>query len=117
MQLNDEGYLAQSKIINDINSQINALESSAELTAINKKLDESKAMFNEQLLAQQALMQAGRLVRKKQRTEGEAELSEDDFEQLKNKLAGQSIVEKKQLQALKLNSPILNACVKKKEDE
>ncbi|MDO6834510.1 pseudouridine synthase [Pseudoalteromonas carrageenovora] len=103
MQLNDEGYLAQSKIINDINSQINELESSAELTAINKKLDESKAMFNEQLLAQQALMQAGRLVRKKQRTEGEAELSEDDFEQLKNKLAGQSIVEKKQLQALKLN--------------
>ncbi|NMP03735.1 RNA pseudouridine synthase [Pseudoalteromonas arctica] len=101
MQLQDDTYLAQSKIINDINTQIEQLENSEQLHEVNSKLDDATQSYQQALLAQQAVMQAGRQQRKIQRTEGELELSESDFEQLKNKLAGQSIVEKKQLLALK----------------
>ncbi|MEL0653602.1 pseudouridine synthase [Pseudoalteromonas issachenkonii] len=101
MQLQDDTYLAQSKVINDINAQIEQLENSEQLHEVNSKLDDATQSYQQALLAQQAVMQAGRQQRKIQRTEGELELSESDFEQLKNKLAGQSIVEKKQLLALK----------------
>ncbi|NMP80513.1 RNA pseudouridine synthase [Pseudoalteromonas arctica] len=101
MQLQDNSYLAQSKIINDINAQIKQLENSEQLHEVISKLDDATQSYQQALLAQQAVMQAGRQQRKIQRTEGELELSESDFEQLKNKLAGQSIVEKKQLLALK----------------
>lgn len=101
MQLQDDSYLAQSKIINDINAQIEQLENSEQLHEVNSKLDDATQSYQQALLAQQAVMQTGRQQRKTQRTEGELELSESDFEQLKNKLAGQSIVEKKQLLALK----------------
>ena len=101
MQLQDDTYLAQSKIINDINAQIEQLENSEQLHEVNSKLDDATQSYQQALLAQQGVMQAGRQQRKIQRTEGELELSESDFEQLKNKLAGQSIVEKKQLLALK----------------
>ncbi|PLT23450.1 RluA family pseudouridine synthase [Pseudoalteromonas sp. MelDa3] len=101
MQLQDDSYLAQSKIINDINAQIEQLENSEQLHEVNSKLDDATQSYQQALLAQQGVMQAGRQQRKIQRTEGELELSESDFEQLKNKLAGQSIVEKKQLLALK----------------
>ncbi|WP_024592904.1 MULTISPECIES: pseudouridine synthase [unclassified Pseudoalteromonas] len=101
MQLQDDSYLAQSKIINDINAQIEQLENSEQLHEVISKLDDATQSYQQALLAQQAVMQAGRQQRKIQRTEGELELSESDFEQLKNKLAGQSIVEKKQLLALK----------------
>lgn len=101
MQLQDDSYLAQSKIINDINAQIEQLENSEQLLEVNSKLDDATQSYQQALLAQQAVMQAGRQQRKIQRTEGKLELSESDFEQLKNKLAGQSIVEKKQLLALK----------------
>ncbi|MBB1386540.1 RNA pseudouridine synthase [Pseudoalteromonas sp. SG45-5] len=103
MQLHDDSYLAQSEIINDINAQIEQLENSEQLHDVNCKLDDATQSYQQALLAQQAVMQIGRQQRKIQRTEGELELSENDFEQLKNKLAGQSIVEKKQLQALKLH--------------
>ncbi|MBE0361438.1 RluA family pseudouridine synthase [Pseudoalteromonas aliena] len=103
MQLHDDCYLAQSEIINDINAQIEQLENSEQLHDVNCKLDDATQSYQQALLAQQAVMQIGRQQRKIQRTEGELELSENDFEQLKNKLAGQSIVEKKQLQALKLH--------------
>ncbi|MBB1278976.1 pseudouridine synthase [Pseudoalteromonas sp. SR41-1] len=101
MQLQDDNYLAQSKIINDINAQIEQLENSEQLLEVNSKLDDATQSYQQALLAQQAVMQAGRQQRKIQRTEGELELSESDFEQLKNKLAVQSIIEKKQLLALK----------------
>ncbi|TMO05267.1 RluA family pseudouridine synthase [Pseudoalteromonas sp. S558] len=101
MQLHDDSYLAQSEIINDINAQIEQLENSEQLLEVNSKLDDATQSYQQALLAQQAVMQAGRQQRKIQRTEGELELSESDFEQLKNKLAGLSIVEKKQLLALK----------------
>ena len=101
MQLQDDTYLAQSKIINDINAQIEQLENSEQLLEVNSKLDDATQSYQQALLAQQAVMQAGRQQRKIQRTEGELELSESDFEQLKNKLAVQSIIEKKQLLALK----------------
>ncbi|WP_282130830.1 RluA family pseudouridine synthase [Pseudoalteromonas aliena] len=101
MQLLDDTYLTQSKIINDINAQIEQLENSEQLLEVNSKLDDATQSYQQALLAQQAVMQAGRQQRKIQRTEGELELSESDFEQLKNKLAGLSIVEKKQLLALK----------------
>ncbi|WP_405597527.1 MULTISPECIES: pseudouridine synthase [unclassified Pseudoalteromonas] len=103
MQLHDDCYLAQSEIINDINAQIEQLENSEQLHDVNCKLDDATQSYQQALLAQQAVMQIGRQQRKIQRTEGELELNENDFEQLKNKLAGQSIVEKKQLQALKLH--------------
>ncbi|MBH0055397.1 RNA pseudouridine synthase [Pseudoalteromonas sp. SWXJZ94C] len=102
IQLQDDIYSEQSKIINDINAQIDQLENSKQLAVTKTQLNEATITYQEQLLAQQAVMQLGRLQRKKQRNEASAELSESDFELLKTKLASLSIIEKKQLQALKL---------------
>ncbi|KTD99162.1 RluA family pseudouridine synthase [Pseudoalteromonas sp. H71] len=101
MQLNDENYLAKSKIINDINAQINELEHSEQLKSISQLLATANEGFEKELQAQHALMQKSRKKRKKQRSDAEKKSSKTKIQQLKKKLATQSIEEKKQLQALK----------------
>lgn len=101
MQLHDAEYLAQSGIINNINAQIEQLENSEQFSTLNNAFNQANATYQQQLEAQQALMQVSRRMRKQQRTDASTQLSPTDFEQLKIQLAGQSIVEKKQLQALK----------------
>lgn len=101
MQLHDAEYLAQSSIINNINAQIEQLENSEQFSTLNNAFNQANATYQQQLEAQQALMQVSRRMRKQQRTDASTQLSPTDFEQLKIQLAGQSIVEKKQLQALK----------------
>ena len=101
MQLNDENYLAKSKIINDINAQINELENSEQLKSISQLLATANEGFEKELQAQHALMQKSRKKRKKQRSDAEKKSSKTKIQQLKKKLATQSIEEKKQLQALK----------------
>ncbi|MBA6389514.1 RNA pseudouridine synthase [Colwellia sp. BRX10-3] len=103
MQLQDSAFLAENRIINNINADIKQLESSQQLSAINKELSEATATFQQALSAQQRLIVASRLQRKQQRCEAVGQLNEHEFEQLKTRLAGQSIQEKKQLQALKQN--------------
>ena len=101
MQSNDETYLAKSKIINDINSQIDELENSAKLKSITQLLATTNESFEKELHAQHALMQKSRKKRKKQRSDAEKKSSKTKIQQLKKKLASQSIEEKKQLQAIK----------------
>ncbi|MFT5634719.1 MAG: tRNA pseudouridine32 synthase/23S rRNA pseudouridine746 synthase, partial [Cognaticolwellia sp.] len=103
MPLQDSAFLAENRIINNINADIKQLESSQQLSAINKELSEATATFQQVLSAQQRLIVASRLQRKQQRREAVGQLNEHEFEQLKTRLAGQSIQEKKQLQALKQN--------------
>jgi len=101
MQLNDGEFLAENRIINNINAEIKQLEQSSELSIATQATDEANTTYQQELLAQQALIVAGRQQRKLQRLEAIDVLAENDFDQLKAKLAGQSIEEKKQLQTLK----------------
>lgn len=101
MQLQDAAFLAENRIINNINAEIEQLEKSEQLSSINKVLAKATTDYQQALLAQQSLMVTSRQQRKKQRSEAIGQLAEDDYEQLKADLAGQSIQEKKQLQALK----------------
>lgn len=101
MQSQDSAFLAENRIINNINAEIEQLENSQQLSAINKALSEANATFQQALSRQQAVIVANRLQRKQQRSEAVGQLTELEFEQLKTTLAGQSIHEKKQLQALK----------------
>lgn len=101
MQLQDAAFLAENRIINNINTEIEQLAYSEPLSVINNQLSVATASYQQQLIAQQSLIVASRLQRKQQRSEAIDRLSEHEFEQLKITLAGQSIQEKKQLQALK----------------
>jgi tRNA pseudouridine32 synthase/23S rRNA pseudouridine746 synthase len=101
MQLQDAAFLAENRIINNINAEIEQLEHSEPLSVIKSQLNAATASYQQQLIAQQSLMVASRQHRKQQRNEAIDRLTDHDFEQLKVSLAGQSIQEKKQLQALK----------------
>lgn len=101
MQLQDAAFLAENRIINNINVEIEQLEHSPQLRLTHQELNEATASYQQKLLAQQSLIVASRLQRKQQRSEAMGQLTEHDFAQLKTALAGQSIQEKKQLQALK----------------
>jgi tRNA pseudouridine32 synthase/23S rRNA pseudouridine746 synthase len=101
MQWQDAAFLAENRIINNINAEIEQLAHSERLSVINNQLSAATASYQQELIAQQSLMVASRLQRKQQRSDAIDQLTEHDFEQLKANLAGQSIQEKKQLQALK----------------
>ncbi|MGB1263354.1 MAG: pseudouridine synthase [Cognaticolwellia sp.] len=101
MQLEDEAFLTENRIINNINAEIKALENSPQLQAVNDDISEASSTFEQKLTAQQSVIVESRLQRKQQRSAAMEQLSADEFEQLKAQLAGQSIEQKKQLQALK----------------
>ena len=101
MQLQDAVFLTENRIINNINAEIATLEQSEKLSQINNELKEATENYQQALTSQQGLIVASRLHRKQQRDDAVTTLSNDDFEQLKTVLAGQSIQEKKKLQALK----------------
>ena len=101
MQLQDAVFLTENRIINNINAEIATLEQSEKLSQINNELKEATENYQQALTSQQGLIVASRLHRKQQRDDAVTKLSNDDFEQLKTVLAGQSIQEKKKLQALK----------------
>tara|TARA_R110000744_G_scaffold21536_4_gene55620 strand:- start:630 stop:2249 length:1620 start_codon:yes stop_codon:yes gene_type:complete len=101
MQLQDSAFLAENNIINNINAEIDQLESSPKLSVITNEINDATAVYQQELSAQQSLIVASRQQRKQQRNQAVGQLSTNDFEQLKVELAGQSIQEKKQLQALK----------------
>jgi tRNA pseudouridine32 synthase/23S rRNA pseudouridine746 synthase len=101
MQLQDATFLAENRIINNINLEIEQLEGSEQLRITTSELSEATEIYQKKLVAQQRLIVASRLQRKQQRDEAIEQLTDNDFEQLNKVLAGQSIQEKKQLQALK----------------
>ncbi len=103
MQLQDAAFLAENLIINNINAEIKQLENSQQLRAMNDKFNLASETYQQKLLTQQSLMVASRKDRKQQRSAAIEQLSDREFEQLKIVLSGQSIQEKKQLQALKLH--------------
>ena len=99
--IDDAEFSQQSQVINDINAQITALQNSDNYQQIEQQLTTARQHYEQQLIAEQQAMQVTRKQRKQQRQAAGEQLNNDEFEKLKNKLAGQSIVEKKQLQALK----------------
>ena len=99
--IDDAEFSQQSQVINDINAQITALQNSDNYQQIEQQLVTARQHYEQQLIAKQQAMQVTRKQRKKQRQVASKQLNNDEFEKLKNQLAGQSIVEKKQLQALK----------------
>jgi tRNA pseudouridine32 synthase/23S rRNA pseudouridine746 synthase len=101
MQIDDDVFLAENRIINTINAQLTLLENSQQLTAVNAALNESNIEFEQQLLTQHSVMQANRQQRKLKRHQGEQQLTESECELLLKELASQSIQDKKHLQAIK----------------
>lgn len=99
--IDDAEFSQQSQVINDINAQITALQNSDNYQQIEQQLVTARQHYEQQLIAKQQAMQVTRKQRKQQRQAAGEQLNNDEFEKLKNQLAGQSIVEKKQLQALK----------------
>ncbi|WP_418609615.1 pseudouridine synthase [Pseudoalteromonas sp. US3C1013] len=99
--IDDAEFSQQSQVINDINAQITALQNSDNYQQIEQQLTTARQHYEQQLIAKQQAMQVTRKQRKQQRQVASKQLNNDEFEKLKNQLAGQSIVEKKQLQALK----------------
>lgn len=99
--IDDAEFSQQSQVINDINAQITAFQNSDNYQQIEQQLTTARQHYEQQLIAKQQAMQVTRKQRKQQRQAAGEQLNNDEFEKLKNQLAGQSIVEKKQLQALK----------------
>lgn len=102
MQIHDEQFLAEKSAINALNDDINAIEKSAEFAQLHSQLVTAKASYQQELLAQQAVMVEGRKQRKLKRKEAEKRLSAEKLSALHAELAGQSIEQKKTLQALKV---------------
>lgn len=103
MQLHDKDFLAENRIINNINSEIEQLENSEQLAGAKTSLNEAVDSYQQRLSKLQNSIVNNRQHRKKQRNEASIHLTHDEIEKLNVQLAGQSIQEKKQLQALKLN--------------
>ena len=104
MALEDVGYLKESKIINEINAQIHALENASTLNKLTASLNADKAAFDQQLHAQQSVMQANRKTRKKARSALAIEQSQaitPEQQASLNELAKQSIEDKKHYQSIK----------------
>ncbi len=101
MQLHDDEYLAQSRIINDINGELELLENSEQFNTIQRAFNQATSNYQQQLLAQQAVRRSTREQRKQQRNDALQQLNDSERQQLHTRLAAQSIAEKKQLQALK----------------
>ena len=99
---NDESYLAEQQLINNINADIQALENDKQFVQLNEELIAVKQHFQTQLVKQQTIMVDSRKSRKQQREQAKNTLSASDYEQLEKKLAGKSIEQKKQLQTLKV---------------
>jgi tRNA pseudouridine32 synthase/23S rRNA pseudouridine746 synthase len=101
MQLNDDEYLAEQALINRINDEVAAKESDAELRQYLDEVAVATNDYQSRLLALQATMADGRKQRKQQREAAKIVLSDDEYQQLERELAGESIEQKKHLQALK----------------
>ncbi|TMO82239.1 RNA pseudouridine synthase [Pseudoalteromonas sp. S3776] len=104
MALEDVGYLKESKIINEINTQIHALENASTLNKLSASLSRDTEKFEQQLQAQQSVMQANRKARKEARSALAIEHSDaitPEQQASLNELAKQSIEDKKHYQSIK----------------
>ncbi len=101
MQLQDSAFLTENRIINNINAEITVLENSQQLSRIRENLNDATIAYQQALSSQQNQIVLNRQQRKQQRTAASEQLTDNDAERLSIELAGQSIQEKKQLQALK----------------
>lgn len=121
MQLHDEHYQQQSDIINAINAQVDNLEYAPDFVALKAVLAKSKKDYQAQLVIHQSQIVESRKSRKLQRSSAKLQLSSTQYATLEQQLSGESIHEKKQLQALKkhwqtkIDALILN--IQKVEDQ
>ena len=101
MQLNDDAYLTEQALINRINDEVTAKEASSQLRQYIDEIAVATNDYQSRLLTLQATMAEGRKQRKLQREAAKTSVNEDEYQQLERELAGKSIEQKKQLQALK----------------
>jgi tRNA pseudouridine32 synthase/23S rRNA pseudouridine746 synthase len=101
MQLNDDAYLTEQALINRINDEVTAKEASSQLRQYIDEIAVATNDYQSRLLTLQATMADGRKQRKLQREAAKTSVNEDEYQQLERELAGKSIEQKKQLQALK----------------
>ena len=101
----------ESAVINDINSEIAALEEAEEFSILMQQVEQQKVSYNERITLQQANMAEQKRKRKQEREQGRMALSSEEYAILDKQLNGQSIFLKKQLLALKaeLNQQLTDA--------
>ncbi|GLX82369.1 RluA family pseudouridine synthase [Thalassotalea eurytherma] len=94
-------YLAESKVVNDINEQVKALESAALYRELSADLTNAQHAYQQQVSEKQAAMVLLKKHRKSERNKALQTLSNEEYLALDKRLSGQSIEQKKQLLALK----------------
>ncbi|MGF1684746.1 pseudouridine synthase [Photobacterium minamisatsumaniensis] len=102
MLAEDSFFLAEQAEINQINAQIEALESNPALTRLRLTLKQEKQSSDDALKLHRSNMVEGRKIRKAKRT-ASAELPEAERQALKQQLSQESVIEKLQLRDLKLH--------------
>jgi tRNA pseudouridine32 synthase/23S rRNA pseudouridine746 synthase len=87
--------------INELNSQVEALESSMDLAVSQKKLSKILLQSDQETSAIQAQLVVKRKERKSLRSEAKHSLNEFDFEVLQERLAKESVIDKNSIKFLK----------------
>ncbi|WP_068545824.1 RluA family pseudouridine synthase [Thalassotalea crassostreae] len=99
----DSFYLAEQKIINNINAEIELLSASPELQQITDIVADLTAKSQTELSTLQTEMAAAKKQRKQQRVTAKSELNEQQYEALEIELAKKSVIYKIKLRDLKLH--------------
>ncbi|GAD79071.1 RluA family pseudouridine synthase [Vibrio ezurae] len=100
--LNSEGFVREEfDKINAVSSELNAFTNSVDIAQLKAQLTQINRQASAQIQAQQAQMADSRKLRKQQRSQAKQDLSLDDYQQLEQQLAKQSVFEKNQLKATK----------------
>lgn len=98
--LEDGFFLADQQEINKLNQQLEALQQNPKILEYELFLKAETDLSNRQIKNQKQVIIEARKVRKAQRIASEKELNAQDFQELKEQLAKQSIQAKKELKQL-----------------
>ncbi|WP_010135130.1 RluA family pseudouridine synthase [Ochrovirga pacifica] len=93
-------FLQEEKVLNQLNSELEALEQDKTYNTLQKQLKEFKNSEQQEIQLLRKQIIADRKKRKQQRTLAKNQLSEQEYSELLNQLAKESIVSKVQLNQL-----------------
>ena len=100
MLAKDSFFLVGQQQLNQLTRQLKPLEANPEIAVLQQQLAAEQTAGDQQIALHRATMIEQRKVRKQQRTAGQNNLNDAEFERLKNELAQQSIQLKNELRDL-----------------
>jgi len=99
----EDGFFQEEQVvINQLNEQLNRLESNPLIVKLTHSLVKQEAIADEQIENFRIKVISGRKTRKARRSEGERALNIEQYKTLKEQLSKESIAEKNELKDLKL---------------